>query len=140
MDGAFTLVELLVVMAILGLLAMIAIPHLARVREKAVRKQGMENLASIALLMERRFAEGNFSFTSGAGSCPGTQTFTDGSTIGDLGTSIRGSYYRYTIEVADLDGDRLCETYTITATGIAAPVSGQTLALNHTGVKSGPWQ
>ncbi len=138
-SAAFTLVELLVVMAIIGLLAMIAIPQLAKVREKAVRKQGMENVSSIALFLERRFADGNFSYTSGAGDCPGSTTFTDGTTIPDLAHAIHGSYYQYTIEVKDLDGDRLCETWSVTATGIAAPVVGQTLSLTHSGVKSGPW-
>ena len=138
-SAAFTLVELLVVMAIIGLLAMIAIPQLAKVREKAVRKQGMANVEALAGAMEQRFADGNFSYTSGAGTCPATMTFTGGTTIPDFAKAIQGSYYQYTIEVKDLDGDRLCETYTLTATGVAAPVVGQTLSLTHAGVKSGPW-
>ncbi len=139
-SGGFTLVELLVVTAVIGLSAMMVEPQLAEVRDKAVRKQGTANIRAIAGAVERRFADGSFSYTSGTGACPGTTTFSGGTTIPDLATAIQGWYYQYTIEVKDLDGDRLCETWSVTATGVAAPVVGQTLALTHTGARSGPWQ
>ncbi|MFN7952232.1 MAG: prepilin-type N-terminal cleavage/methylation domain-containing protein [bacterium] len=138
--GGFTLVELLVVVTILGLLAIIAVPQLFGTRQKGVRKEGMTNVMNIAGAMERRFSDGNFSYTNGSGTCPGTATFTGGSTVTDLSLAVQGSYYSYQIAVTDPNGDNLCENYTITATGVAAPVTGQTITYNQAGVKGGTWQ
>ncbi len=137
--AGFTLVELLVVVTILGLLAIIAVPQLFKTREKGVRKEGMTNIMNIAGAMERRFADGNFSYTNGSGTCPGSATFTGGTTIADLNLAVQGSYYNYQITVADANSDNLCENYTITATGLLAPVTGQTLTYTQAGVKGGNW-
>lgn len=136
----FTLVELMVVVAILGILAMIAIPKLASVREKGLHKQAMENVAALSVALDRRFADGNFSYTDGAGACPGTATYAGGATVPDLSVTIDGSYFEYDVRAGDADGDGLCETYTVTARGVVAPVTGRALSLNHAGVKAGPWQ
>ena len=141
--GGFTLVELLVVVTILGLLAIIAVPQLFGTRQKGVRKEGMTNVMNIAGAMERRFADGNFSYTNGANAspCNGTSaTYTGGTTISDLALAVQGSYYSYQIAVSDGNADGLCENYTITATGVAAPVTGQTITYNQAGVKGGTWQ
>ncbi len=139
--GGFTLVELLVVVTILGLLAIIAVPQLFGTRQKGVRKEGMTNVMNIAGAMERRFSDGNFSYTTGtSATCPGTATYTGGTTIGDLSLAVQGSYYSYQIAVTDANSDNLCENYTITATGVAAPVTGQTITYNQAGVKGGTWQ
>lgn len=140
--AGFTLVELLVVVTILGLLAMIAVPQLFRTREKGVRKEGMTNVMNIAGALERRFSDGNFSYSTGtSGTCPGTSSaYTGGTTITDLNLAVQGTYYTYTIAVTDPNGDNLCENYTITATGVTAPVVGQTITYNQAGVKGGTWQ
>lgn len=135
----FTLVELMAVVAIIGILAMIAIPNLANARKKGIEKQAMENVASVSVALDRRYTDGSFSYTDGAGACPGTATYGGGATVPDLGVTIDGSYFEVDVTVADPNGDGLCEAYRVTARGVVAPVAGETLSLDHARVKGGPW-
>ena len=54
MDGpkGFTLVELLIVVAIIGIVASIAIPNLANALDKAKQKRTMSDLRSVALAVK----------------------------------------------------------------------------------------
>ena len=143
--GGFTLVELLVVIAVLGILAIVAIPQLLQTREKAVIKEAQTNIMKIAGELERFHADGNFSYTSGDSSagCPDSDSYTGGNQVGVLPIAIEGSYYSYTVTTTDPNADSLCENYTITATGAQAPATASTagpLTLNQNGVKTGPWR
>ncbi len=54
---AFTLVELLVVVAIVGILAALALPRLGAARGKAARAAGLSDLHHIATAQESYFAD-----------------------------------------------------------------------------------
>jgi prepilin-type N-terminal cleavage/methylation domain-containing protein len=56
-SAGFTLVELLIVIAILGILAMIAVPAYIGQQKKAARSEAYSNLESLRLLEEQFYAE-----------------------------------------------------------------------------------
>lgn len=64
----FTLVELIVVMAIIAILATIAVPMFLGQRTKAIRSEALTNLESLRLLEEQYFAEMG-TYTPSAGDC-----------------------------------------------------------------------
>jgi prepilin-type N-terminal cleavage/methylation domain-containing protein len=68
--NGFTLVELLVVMAIIGILASVAVTSYIGSTLKARRSEAYSNLSSLRLLEEQRFAE-NAAYTNVFGDMPG---------------------------------------------------------------------
>lgn len=66
-NKGFTLIELLIVVAIIGILAMIAIPAYVGQQKNATRAEAYSNLQSLRLLEEQFFAEnGNYTASLGA--------------------------------------------------------------------------
>jgi len=61
----FTLTELIIVVAIIGILAMIAVPAYIGQQKKAVRTEAYANLQNLNLLEQQTFAE-NGTFAAGA--------------------------------------------------------------------------
>jgi type IV pilus assembly protein PilA len=60
-NGAFTLIEVLLVVAIIGILASIAIPNFLRYQLRARSSEAVTNIAAIALTQKTYFAEnGNY--------------------------------------------------------------------------------
>lgn len=71
-NKGFTLIELIIVVAIIGLLAVIAIPAYIGQQRRAVRTEAFSNLEALRLLEEQFFAENN-RYTVTLGNCAADQ-------------------------------------------------------------------
>ena len=113
---AFTLIELMVVIAIIGILAAIAYPSYVRYVERTQFNDGRAGLMAVAQALERCYVT-NMSYED----C-----------LVDAGQSPEGFY---NISVPDVSGDG--QQYTITATGDAGRVANapcNSITLNQAGV------
>jgi prepilin-type N-terminal cleavage/methylation domain-containing protein len=73
---AFTLIELIIVVAIIGILAMIAIPAYVGQQKSAARTEAYSNLQNLRLLEEQFFAE-NGTYTADLGAAGNTAAARD---------------------------------------------------------------
>ena len=85
----FTLVELLIVVAIIGILAAIAIPQFAQYRAKAYCSAAKSDLANYAISQEAYFTDANAYSTATDSTLPGFKP-TQNVTLGGLVTTIAG--------------------------------------------------
>jgi len=58
-EGAFTLVELMIVVAVLAILAAIAIPSYLGIQKRAARSEAKSNLQALSITLEGYMAENN---------------------------------------------------------------------------------
>ena len=56
-ENGFTLVELLIVVAIIGILAAIAVPHLSSYRQKVYNAAAQSDLKNVRVTLESYFAD-----------------------------------------------------------------------------------
>jgi len=77
MSKGFTLTELLIVIAIIGILAMIAIPAYVGQQTRAARTEAYSNLQNLRLLEEQFFAE-NATYTAAAANTTAIQALLPG--------------------------------------------------------------
>jgi prepilin-type N-terminal cleavage/methylation domain-containing protein len=109
----FTLVELLIVVAIIGILAAIAIPAYVGQQKSAARTEAYSNLQNLRLLEEQFFAE-NASYAGPAANVAAIQTLMPGFRPG---TGISFNY-----AITNVDGVGLPNP-------VAVPYNGATTAL-----------
>ncbi|MEY2987710.1 MAG: fimbrial protein pilA, partial [Pseudomonadota bacterium] len=95
-QGGFTLVELMVVVAIIGILAAVAGPRIQAFRAKGTQAEAKANLNSI-YLAQAAFQDANDKFADAGACLPGGQdcTGTDGASFA-YRTGI-GAKYRYNV-------------------------------------------
>ncbi len=133
-SGGFTLVELMIVVAIIGILAMIAIPNFLNMRQKTKVAEAKSNLGAIRVTEHAYFAEyntfvGNQPYIPDRTSDPQARfPWTPGSRFSILGFAPEGSlYFSYGLQgvdypadaftaqaTTDLDGDGTWSVWAIT--------------------------
>jgi len=121
---AFTLVEVMIVVAIIGLLSVVAIPNFRRYQLRAKTTEAVTNIAAIALTQKTYFAEKGFYANATSpvpAAIPGNNrvAWTSSAEFNELGWTAEGPVYfqysftaddqgqgRFTIEAAgDLDAN-----------------------------------
>ncbi len=115
----FTLVELMVVVAIIGILASIALPSYTEYVKRGKAAEAASLLSQLSTKLERYYSDQTPpSYESGAGVC--------GVALPPAGAK----YFTYTCETNG-------QTYTLTATGVAAEgMDGYLYTINQRGEKS----
>lgn len=139
----FTLIELLIVIAIIGILAMVAIPAYIGQQKNAARAEAYTNLQNLRLLEEQYYAENGCYYRAG-----GPPTVPTNATIGNNTspttsvTAIQGfltgfrpgnsMQFAYSITANNPSGvaGREASCFTATATGIGSRVTGDTFTID----------
>jgi type IV pilus assembly protein PilE len=127
MGKGFTLVELLIVIAIIGILAGIAVPLYLGERTKAAQTEAKSNLEALRLLEEQFFAD-NGTYTGAFANTAAIKTALTGFKPGDE-LSLKFTYSILTS--VDITGAAQTPCFTATATGKSGTnVSGNTFRID----------
>jgi type IV pilus assembly protein PilE len=123
----FTLIELMVTTAIIGILASIAIPNYSAYVIKGKRAEAESTLVSFANAMEQwRLQNGSYCGAAGAGCVTGSPT------IFSTKVPISGGTATYNLTLSAVTAT----TYTLTATAIGNQAVDGNLSLTSTGTKT----
>lgn len=116
LQAGFTLIEMMIVVALIGILATIAIPGYQDYVRRANRSEAMALLTSNAHFMERYFTARN---TYVGASLPETQSPTNGTARYALSFSGDPTATTFTIQAVPASGysDSLCGTLTLNQAG-----------------------
>jgi prepilin-type N-terminal cleavage/methylation domain-containing protein len=131
-----TLIELIIVVAIIGILAMIAVPAYIGQQKSATRTEAYSNLQNLRLLEEQYFAENGCYYMSG-GSCTNNssisgvsniQAFLPGFKPGDA----TGLNFDYSLSVyTDASSGAVASGFRATARGTSKRVTGDTFWIDN---------
>ncbi|AZT82887.1 prepilin-type N-terminal cleavage/methylation domain-containing protein [Marinobacter sp. NP-4(2019)] len=122
----FTLIELMIVVAIIGIIAAIAYPSYTEHVRKTKRSDGQGALMGLAAAMERHYASNNSYEDAAAG---GADTGSPGIYPDEAPLDGNDKYYDLTIQSAD------ATTYTLRATPKGAQAGDGMLELDSTGAR-----
>ena len=146
----FTLTELLLVVAIIGILAMIAIPAYVGQQTRAARTEANSNLQTLRILMEQNFAEqGSYTPPNNGATAPAsplTYLGTSAVTSNGLEDFLRGFNPAGLDNATQLDALNYTYTMAFTATTFTATAAGKTgrrtegdtCTINQSNTKAGP--
>lgn len=122
-SAGFTLIELMIVVAIVGILTAIAYPNYMEYLQRSNRSEGQALLQDAAARQERFFAQNNSYVTAAA-------DIAKLGLRGTSGTTVRSDTGKYTLTVGGGGGG-----YTLTATQAFGDAACGNLTLNALGVK-----
>ncbi len=118
--SGFTLVELMIAVAILAIVAAVAMPIYNQYTQRTYRSEAMADLLNCAQAMER-FAAENFSYT--------------GAVLDDICEQRAEDQGRYVIDITAVDAN----SFTLTATPVAGGVMGADGAITYNSAGERTW-
>jgi type IV pilus assembly protein PilE len=138
--AGFTLVELLIVIAIIGILGGIAIPLFLGERSKAIHTEAKSNLESLRLLEEQYFAENGCYYREGSPLACTNKTITGLANIQVFLPGFRpgaDESLNFIYEIV-FSGTPAATEFTATATGKAStPVKDAKFSIDQDNIRSG---
>ena len=121
MNHGFSLIELLMVLAITSILAAISYPHYRDYRVRAHRLEGQSALLDLACRMERYYSEHHTYQTATIGTSNKT----------DVSSLVQSPGHLYTLSIANATKN----TYLLQATSLTQDKQCPVLTLSHSGTK-----
>lgn len=132
-NRAFTLIELLIVVAIIGILAAISIPTYVGMRARAVRSEAYANVEALVLLEEQFYAE-NAAYTASAAGTAAIQVLLPGFQPGQSITFTYQVVQNFAVDLPITEpptwGTGQTPCFTAVATGAAGSVTGEVFAMD----------
>ena len=141
-----TLIEMLIVVAIIGILAAVAIPAYIGQQKSAARTEAYTNLQTLRLLEEQYYAENGCYYRTGGNCTNGNPAMANLAAIQAVLLGFRPGddaalNFSYSIATTTAAGSTTVATaFTATATGkVGTRVAGDSFTINQSNVKGGGW-